>query len=189
MALLSIDQIKSRAKSVFATTLRYKKAGRILESEQFSERDKQSWDIFLSHSYQDVKLDNEALLGLRSLLKELGFTVYIDWIEDEELDRKAVSKETAAQLKSRMNQSKCLFFATSQNSASSKWMPWELGYFDGSKANRVAVLPLTGGTTFRGQEYLGLYPYVDQTGNSLWIHSQETDKYVSFTDWLKGKNP
>lgn len=189
MALLSLSDIKARARSTFATNLRTKTAGRILESEQFAERDKKAWDIFLSHSYQDAQLDNEALLGLRELLKELGYSVYIDWIEDSQLDRSTVTKETAATLKTRMSESKSLLFATSKNSASSKWMPWELGFFDGSKSNRVAVLPLTGGTEFKGQEYLGLYPYVDVTSGRLYIHSQETGKWVTYADWLAGKNP
>jgi hypothetical protein len=45
-------------------------------------------------------------------------------------------------------------------------MPWELGYFDGSRPMRVAVLPLVeiAGQVFRGQEYLGLYPKVQDIG-------------------------
>jgi hypothetical protein len=41
-------------------------------------------------------------------------------------------------------------------------MPWELGYFDGLRQGRIAILPLvaTEGAAFRGQEYLGLYPKV-----------------------------
>jgi hypothetical protein len=42
-------------------------------------------------------------------------------------------------------------------------MPWELGFFDGYRPGQVAILPLvrTSGETFEGQEYLGLYPYVE----------------------------
>jgi hypothetical protein len=40
---------------------------------------------------------------------------------------------------------------------------WELGYFDGFRPNHVAILPLVkaAGSGFAGQEYLGLYPYVE----------------------------
>jgi hypothetical protein len=56
-----------------------------------------------------------------------------------------------------------LIYASSKAASSSRWMPWELGYFDGFKPRRVAVFPLvpTQGASFTGQEYLGLYPYVE----------------------------
>jgi hypothetical protein len=43
-------------------------------------------------------------------------------------------------------------------------VPWELGYFDGFSGGSVAVLPIVDyeGATFKGQEYLGLYPVVDK---------------------------
>lgn len=63
-----------------------------------------------------------------------------------------------------MRQSKSLIFYTSENSPDSKWMPWELGFFDGNKPGHVAILPLvkTQGASFSGQEYLGLYPPVEE---------------------------
>lgn len=63
-----------------------------------------------------------------------------------------------------MRASDSMFFATSESSPNSKWMPWELGYFDGLRHGRVAVLPLLGpqSSGFRGQEYLGLYPVVER---------------------------
>jgi hypothetical protein len=62
-----------------------------------------------------------------------------------------------------MRNSQSLIFATSSASSQSKWMPWELGYFDGFKPGYVAILPLVPSTysDFKGQEYLGLYPYVE----------------------------
>jgi hypothetical protein len=42
-------------------------------------------------------------------------------------------------------------------------MPWELGYFDGLRGERIAVMPLVEAAdeSFRGQEYLGLYSLVE----------------------------
>jgi hypothetical protein len=42
-------------------------------------------------------------------------------------------------------------------------MPWELGYFDGIKPGHVWILPLVSrsDSEFNGQEYLGLYPPVE----------------------------
>jgi hypothetical protein len=63
-----------------------------------------------------------------------------------------------------MRQSKSLIYLSSDNSSSSKWMPWELGYFDGFKPDAVAIMPVLDNPTdtFRGQEYLGLYPIVQK---------------------------
>jgi hypothetical protein len=43
-------------------------------------------------------------------------------------------------------------------------MPWELGYFDGRRLGRVGIRPIvaTAGAGFHGQEYLGLYPVIEQ---------------------------
>ena len=119
------------------------------------------YDIFLSHSYGD----REMIPQLKQILEDIGYKVYVDWIDDKLLSRENVTKETAKVLQTRMNQSKSLFFATSENSPSSKWMPWELGYFDALKNKRVAVLPIQKenngfNNNFIGQEYLGLYYYV-----------------------------
>ena len=63
-----------------------------------------------------------------------------------------------------MNQSSRLLYLATDNASSSKWMPWELGYFDGLKSGKVAILPLVDSvdSSFQGQEYLGLYPALDK---------------------------
>ena len=47
----------------------------------------------------------------------------------------------------------------SQNASSSRWMPWELGYFDGTHGpEKVAICPIVMGPGQHvGQEYLNLY--------------------------------
>ena len=123
-----------------------------------------TFDVFLSHSKEDA----EIIAGVKRLLEAGGLTVYVDWIDDSQLDRSRVTTATAAQLRKRMRQCKSLIFATSKSSSDSKWMPWELGYFDGFKPGHVAVLPLvsTPGAAFVGQEYLGLYPRVQDIGGA-----------------------
>jgi hypothetical protein len=117
------------------------------------------FDVFLSHSF----LDAEIILGVKELLESEGLQVYVDWIEDAQLDRAYVTAKTADRLRTRMRHSQSLIFATSATSSASKWMPWELGYFDGFRPGYVAILPLvsTAGADFLGQEYLALYPYIE----------------------------
>jgi hypothetical protein len=99
---------------------------------------------------------------MKLLLEKQGFSVYVDWDTDAHLDRSTVSKETAVLLRTRMRQSKSLLYLATENAGASKWMPWELGYFDGLRNGGVAVLPLVDQEDgkFPRQEYLALYPVV-----------------------------
>ena len=111
-----------------------------------------SFDVFLSHSY----LDAVAVLGLKRLLEDEGLTVYVDWIEDKDLDRSRVSASTAARLRNRARSCTSLVYATSRNASKSRWMPWELGYFDGVHGpERVSICPIENGASGAsiGEEY------------------------------------
>jgi hypothetical protein len=144
---------------------------------------KQSFDIFLSHAFSD----KDVVIGIREYLLGNGYSVYIDWIDDNELERNNVSLETAGRLKERMNQSKCLLFATTENYQNSKWMPWELGYFDGGNG-KVAILPIVDSSaySYNGTEYLGLYPYTTEgsTGGLYIVDSENNWKALS--SWMNG---
>lgn len=157
----------------------------------FSTANSKVYDIFLSHSSDDAKL----VAGLKLELEDLGHSVYVDWIDDPNLDRKNVTKETALLLQQRMKQCKSLIYAFSESATNSKWMPWELGYFDGIKGT-VAVLPIakTSKSSFVGSEYLGIYYYIQidtisgTNQNALWIY-EAYNKYVNFKSWLTGSKP
>jgi hypothetical protein len=118
------------------------------------------FDIFLSHSREDA----EIVAGVKALLEREGLSVYVDWIEDPQLDRSRVSAATADQLRNRMKHSNYLLYASSRASSHSKWMPWELGYFDGRRSGKVGILPIVDrpGDRFVGVEYLGLYPLIER---------------------------
>src|ERR1044071_4972633 len=85
------------------------------------------FDIFLSHCFRDW----DYVSGLVKMLKEMEYSVYTDPDADSDLDRGAVTPNTADILRQRMRNSRCLFYAVSGTSSESKWMPWELGYSDG----------------------------------------------------------
>lgn len=135
--------------------------GRVLKESVTAATAADRFDVFLSHSIADA----EIVLGIKQLLEESGLKVYVDWVEDAQLDRRAVTKETAAVLRQRMMQSQSLIYLASDNSSASKWMPWELGFFDGFMPGGVAIMPVLDSPTdtFRGQEYLGLYPIVQKS--------------------------
>lgn len=151
------------------------------ESFSFSER----YDIFLSHSYSDARIVKQ----IRNMLIEKGYSVYVDWIEDEQLDRGKVSEYTATVLRNRMNSCSSLIYLTSDSAENSVWMPWELGYMD-ARTGRVSVAPIIedDDEDFDGREYLGLYPYLDLTGDSFYIH-RGVESWVTFGDWMQGEKP
>lgn len=146
-----------------------------------------NFDIFLSHSMQD----SEIVFGVMEILKNLGYKVYVDWIVDKQLSREKVNSETAQILKNRMKQSRSLLYLATGNSSDSKWMPWELGYFDGIKPECIAVLPVldSANSYFDGQEYLGLYPKVTKSsiGNEIYIFD-DVNRWSTLSKLTKG-NP
>lgn len=65
-----------------------------------SDSQKQKYDVFLSHSY----LDKEIILQVNYFMEEiLGLDVYVDWIEDPDLDRGNVTPETANRVREVMS--------------------------------------------------------------------------------------
>jgi hypothetical protein len=109
------------------------------------------------------------------------------------LGEKAVDRAVAALLRQRMSSSQSLLYVFSQHSKPSRWMPWELGYFDGM-SGRVGIVPVVKSEedSFTGQEYLSLYPYVDSAPLEgehkpvLWIN-QSLIWYTKLRSWIKGR--
>ena len=149
------------------------------------------FDMFLSHTIRDA----EIILGMKELFAEMGYKVYIDWIDDPQLDRRSVNRNTADKIRSRMQQCNSLFFVTTQSSLDSKWMPWECGYFDGIKS-KVAIVPVvqySSDEKYRGQEYLGLYPYCEKSpskgGKELLYVFEDAKNYLPYDEWVKQSEP
>ncbi|MBD9489932.1 toll/interleukin-1 receptor domain-containing protein [Ensifer sp. ENS11] len=170
MSTFTESRIRQRAQQKVGS-LRTAKV--VLKEEVATAKAKSNFDIFLSHSTSDA----EIILGVKGVLEDYGKTVYVDWLEDPQLDRANVTAANAELIRMRMRQCKSLVYVHTANSGSSKWMPWELGYFDGFNG-AVAILPVTKNhqTSYQGQEYLGIYPYLDEapaqggTINEIWIN-------------------
>ena len=90
---------------------------------------------------------------------------------------------------------KALAYVSTVNTPSSKWCPWELGFGDG-KLGKVCVLPVMKGS-YKGQEYLSLYPYLDYLRYAnkdvmdFWLYDQnDKQKYVLLKTWIeRGTKP
>lgn len=188
MAFFTLESINIKASGINKTAA----DSSLTESVKKARESDKTFDIFLSHSFLDAK----QILVIKDEIEKMGYSVYVDWIEDKHLERDNVTKKTAKILQRRMNQCKSLFYATTENYQESKWMPWEMGYFDGIKS-KVAILPVLeidpGDERYVGTEYLGLYPYVTKTPSKnnvteLWIN-ENPSKYIVFYNWINGNEP
>lgn len=149
-----------------------------------------TFDVFLSHSSAEPE---KLLLGVKGYLEDEGLAVYVDKYTDPQLALGEITPETAELLRMRMRKSATLLYIHSRHSKISRWMPWELGYSDGVHG-RVGILPVAQVSTdaFHGEEYLGLYPYVDQahvtgTENLVFFINRNQSTYARLRPWLRGK--
>jgi hypothetical protein len=190
MALLSEARLRTLAKSRVSRL--YESTSDALQKSMQAAAALSAFNVFLSHSY----LDNELIVGITEYLEGMGYVVYVDWRQDAQLSRDNVTKETAEVIRGRITQSDSLFFATTDNSKDSKWMPWELGYMDGKKG-KSAILPVSrdggSGDVYDGREYLGIYPYIangrdNADKDRLWVHTN-AETYVLYDLWIKGAKP
>ncbi|MBU2984890.1 toll/interleukin-1 receptor domain-containing protein [Saccharophagus degradans] len=181
-----IKDYESSQSNILEKSAEKKWAGETLKKVFDSFSHDENYDIFLSHSYQDARI----VKHIRDMLVAKNYKVYVDWLEDKHLERGEVTGHTATVLRNRMNRCGSLIYLTSSAAEASVWMPWELGYMD-AKTGRVAVAPILEDDEdeeFAGREYLGIYPYLDLSGDSFFIQRSK-DKYIDFPRWMAGENP
>lgn len=116
------------------------------------------YDYFLSHAHKDANI----VLGVKTLIEEKGFSVYVDWIDDPNSGDQKISKENAEIIRSAMSRCDQMVYLHTKNASLSKWCPWELGYFD-NKGNELIKIVYVSLSSFDepGQEYLELYEIWD----------------------------
>lgn len=178
---------KSEARAAGANAARFGNAQSVLAVTLESYKEDDQFDVFLSHSSDDVEL----VLGVMSLLREQGLKVYVDWVVDTLLERNLVNRNTASILRNRMKQSHSLIYLATGNATHSKWMPWELGFFDGFKTDKIAILPVvnTANEVFEGQEYLSLYPQVSKEtkdGATEYVVKVDGSNEIHLKDFVSG---
>ncbi|MBX5164524.1 MULTISPECIES: hypothetical protein [unclassified Rhizobium] len=127
---------------------------------QLGRSRREHYDIFLSQTIRDA----EIVLGVYSVLTNMGHAVFCDWLEAPSPSRDEVTPANAEFIRDTMRISDALLFLDTQNADQSLWMCWELGWFDAAKG-LVAILPVLRKETksYRQREFLGLYPYVEVT--------------------------
>ncbi|MFZ1511008.1 MAG: toll/interleukin-1 receptor domain-containing protein [Tabrizicola sp.] len=111
---------------------------------------------FLSHSHKDRGMAK----GVQAFLQAQGWDVYIDW-EDTEMPAKP-NRQTADRIKNKIVQLDWFLYLATQNSAASRWCPWEIGFADGKRSiDRIVILPTSDSYSTYGSEYLDLYRHIE----------------------------
>lgn len=156
--------------------------------------------VFISHSHDDLN-DLKGIIGF--LEKEYGVKAYID-SEDPTMPRKT-SPETASNIKERIQQCDKFILLATEKAIASKWCNWELGFGDAEKTQNqnIAIFPLkpkgSYDSNYKGNEYLGIYPYIVRSDGTEQFSNGEYIKkglyyvrtcngvryYTVLVDWFK----
>lgn len=110
---------------------------------------------FLCHSHKDETLAK----GLVVIFREAGLNLYIDW-QDHTMPE-TPNSETARKIQEKIKKAAIFLFLATENSKTSRWCPWEIGYAD-SSIKPIYVIPTSDGYGTYGNEYLQLYPHIDE---------------------------
>ncbi|UXT61383.1 hypothetical protein FY134_27180 (plasmid) [Agrobacterium fabrum] len=156
MGFLGEDYVRHRAR--MATKKVGLSSRELLRHQTTARLDR--YDVFLSQAIKD----EELVLGVYSMLTEdIGLRVFCDWIETSRSDHAATTSADADHIRRVMAVSTALLFIDSESANVSTWMSWEIGWFHGAK-RRVCVLPIVRNEEdpYRGREFLGLYPAVEE---------------------------
>lgn len=190
MAYLRESEVRRAARTDHRVIAKSMNSAAVLRESVSAIPISSQFDIFLCHSIRDAELVH----GAKKILEDKGLSVYVDWIVDTQMDRSAVTSETAATLRTRMENSKTLLYLFSNESRRSRWMPWELGYFDGynGKVGILPIVPDQGSADFSQEEYLGLYPKVELANSTLFVNrtrnhpvdANDKNNWRTFQEWV-----
>ena len=140
------------------------RSGRVVIAKSLQEAvAKHEQTAFLCHSHKD----QEIVRGLQVVLKENGWNIYVDWL-DNDLPS-SPDKETAEKIKSKIKQTDWFLFLATSHSMVSRWCPWEIGYADAVKNyDRILIIPTEDESgTWHGNEYLQLYKQITNASDSV----------------------
>lgn len=124
------------------------------------------YDVFLSHSSKD-RADVDRV---RDELEALGYRVCVDYEVLPTITPEEVTRDTADALLEKMRECSSLVYVLSPGSASSQWMPWEMGFFDGANGT-VFIWPVDEEAKAYAKErrYVDLYQKVPATGRKAYL--------------------
>jgi metal-dependent hydrolase (beta-lactamase superfamily II) len=140
--------------------------------------------VFLSHSHNDEQL----VKGLVILLEENGWHVYVDWADAAMPE--TPNRQTAERIKKKIVDMNYFLFLATDNSMTSRWCPWEIGYADGTKnIEKILVVPTSDGNRTHGNEYIQLYRRIELSNLgklAVWQPGQTSNGVLLGNLWREG---
>lgn len=149
-------------------------------------------NLFLSHSHADFSYLKYAV----DLLEQNGARVYID-VRDASVANVSAS-EAAKRLRSTIRAAGRLVVLVTENTHTSRWIPWEMGLADAAKGpDRIALLPLRASSTASEmrakQEYFELYARIESFGvpgsAPFWFVITPDGKVHPLSEWITTSRP
>jgi len=173
-------------------------ADNIVNLNENVSRDKTKPMIFLSHKYDEFSILQDVI----AFLKQEGVDVYVDWMDNEM--PAYTNGATAVRLKDKIKFADKFILVATPEAINSKWCNWELGLGDAAKyIENIALFPINKASqSFRGAEYLRIYPYIDfEDGSNTYKNGRyipkgyyvktpidaDTENVLPLKDWLKRK--
>ena len=160
----------------------------LVNENRLSEREDRYKSIFLSHSHLDKTLVEKIAL----LFRTIDTDIYIDWMD--EAMPKVTDRNTAAKIKTKIENCHRFLFLATYAGLRSKWCDWELGLaYSTKKIDELAILPIESRNgKWLGSEYLQLYPvmHVDEmdlagtTADKVTIVKEGIPGSISLEQWL-----
>lgn len=131
---------------------------------------------FLCHSHNDRPLVEKLIL----IFASSGNDLYVDW-QDHTLPAQPI-RETAEKIQSKIRDLDLFLYLATQNSSTSKWCPWEIGYGDAAKGKeKILIIPTHTASGTAGQEYLNLYLSIQIENDRLVRFNPRTRTSVPWT--------
>jgi TIR domain len=118
-------------------------------------------NLFLSHSQSDIGTAAQAV----DILEQHGARVYMD-VRDSGIASSTSDVDIAKRLRNAIQTTRRLVVLVSENTRTSRWIPWEIGVADGiGGADRVALFPIRKDVNtsdlWAHQEYFELYARIE----------------------------
>lgn len=92
--ILTHEFLRSKPRNIYGAAFESVGSQILNENTRIYETNR-NFDVFLSHS----SLDQKEVLNLIDLFNKCGYSVYVDWIFDKQLDRSNVTPKTAQTLR------------------------------------------------------------------------------------------
>ena len=135
------------------------------------------FDVFISHNSKNESEIDDFFKSLN----QNGYVAYIDWVNDKfDLKRQWCNATTAKIIKERIKQSRVFILYLSEQTLTSQWCPWEVGYAD-ALGKKICIYQKIEDIAYVPQFYLA-YPRLIFDSQAM---IKIDDEKILFDEWIQ----